>query len=244
VRLLHVEFQTLTQKGEPSEELPVRMATYALLVLNRYGILPDQVLILLKDTAATRRVPDRFERGRVRVEYEVVRLWEQDPQPVLQSGLVGLMPLVPLMAGQSLEVLLEQSTEVIQAGVQSSQQRNEVLAVAGLLASLRDVRVATEFFRRRAMLNLLQETPLFQELTRDIVEQAEQRGEQRGRVAEGLQLLQQVFEHKFGPLPKDLQAALEAVTDAAELNRLHLCLLDTPDIKTFRGQIRSGESRA
>ncbi|UFP96771.1 DUF4351 domain-containing protein [Gloeobacter morelensis] len=91
------------------------------------------------------------------------------------------------------------------------------------------------------MLNLLQQTPLFQELTRDVVQQAEQRGEQRGRVEGGLQLLQRLFEHKFGPLPEDLRMTLEAIADAQELDRLGLGLMDAPDVETFRRQIYNGE---
>lgn len=83
------------------------------------------------------------------------------------------------------------------------------------------------------MLNLLQQTPLFQELTQDAV--------QRGRVEGGLQLLQLLFEHKFGPLPEDLQTALETVADVDELDHLGLSLIDAPDVETFRKQIRSVE---
>jgi predicted transposase YdaD len=173
-RLLHIEFQTVTQSGDPQIELPVRMVTYAAFALNRYGIVPDQVLVLLKDTAASQRVPNVFAQGRMRVEYDVVRLWEIDPTPLVESGLVGLMPLVPLMAGESLEELLEQAAEVIEAGVQSIQERNEVLTVTGLLASLKDARVVEQFMYTRSIMSLLTETPLFQMLTQETREQAQQ----------------------------------------------------------------------
>ncbi|BAC88259.1 DUF4351 domain-containing protein [Gloeobacter violaceus] len=236
-RLLHVEFQTLVQKGEPREELPVRMATYALFVLNRYGLLPNQVLVLLKDSAATRQVPERFEQGRVRVEYDLVRLWEQDPEPVLASGLVGLMPLVPLMRGQELGALLEACTGVIEAEIESSQQRTEVLTVTGLLASLRDTQVVTEFFRRRSQMSLLTETPLFQELTRELVQQAVQQAVHETEQRTRLQFLLHQLEHKFGPLPEDMLTALQAIADTDALDTLGLALLDAPDIEAFRRQL-------
>ncbi len=160
-RFLHVEFQTVVQSGGVREDLPTRMATYAAFVLNRDGQVPDQVLVLLRDTAATRRIPDHFAQGRVRVEYQVVRLWEQDPEVILASGLVGLMPLVPLMRGQDLEGLLSACVEVVESEIESTQERSEVLAVTGLLASLRDRQRVAEFFRGRSLMNLLQQTPLF-----------------------------------------------------------------------------------
>lgn len=223
-RLLHIEFQTVTQSGEPQIELPVRMVTYAAFALNRYGIVPDQVLVLLKDTAASRRVPNVFEQGRMRVEYDVVRLWEIDPTPLVESGLVGLMPLVPLMAGESLETLLEQAAEVIEAGVQSIQERNEVLTVTGLLASLKDARVVEQFMYARSIMSLLTETPLFQMLTQE-------------RVLDTLRnTLLRALKHKFTAIPDDLTQAIQAITDSERLEQLHDAVIDAPNLDIFRAQ--------
>jgi len=260
-KILHIEFQTLTRQGEPQEDLPVRMAVYAAFVLNRYGQVPEQVLILLKDTPASRRVPAVFEQGGLRVQYQVVRLWELDPTPILTEGLVGLMPLVPLMAGQSLEGLLEQATGVIEVGVKSVQERNEVLTVTGLLASLKDPSVVARFFRERSMMSLLTETPLFQELAREMAEQMAQQmaqeleqkarqaglqaGREEGRQAgreEGRQeaLLEtrqadllRVLTRKFGPVPAELREAIQAIQDAERLEQLLDATIDAPDLDTF-----------
>jgi predicted transposase YdaD len=232
-RLLHIEFQTLTQRGEPQEELPVRMVTYAAFVLNRYGQVPDQVLILLKDTAASRRVPSVFAQGRLRVEYEVVRLWELDPTAVVESGLVGLMPLVPLMAGANLSELLEQATGVIEAQIQSSQERNEVLVVTGLLASLRDPSTVKQFFRERSIMSLLTETPLFQELTQELTQQARQEGVIEARRAD----LLRVLTRKFGPVSEDLREAIQLIQDSERLERLLDAVIDAPDLDSFRSSL-------
>jgi predicted transposase YdaD len=221
-RMLHIEFQTIAQQGDPQIELPVRMVTYATFSLNRYGVVPDQVLVLLKDTAANRRVPNFFAQGRLRIEYEVVRLWEIDPTPLLESGLVGLMPLVPLMAGESLEQLLEQAAEVIEAGVQSIQERNEVLTVTSLLASLKDARVAEQFMNARSIMSLLTETPLFQMLTQERVLDTRR------------QSLLLLVEHKFGAQGGDLREAIEAITETAVLDQLLLAASDASSLEAFR----------
>ncbi len=229
-RLLHVEFQTVVQRGEPREDLPSRMATYAAFVLNRYGQAPDQVLVLLRNTASTRRVPDHFAQGRMRVEYQVVRLWEQDPEVILTSGLVGLMPLVPLMRSADVEVLLTACVEAVESGLESQQERNEVLTVVGLLASLRDWQRVTEFFRRSSLMNLLQQTPLFQELTRDLVQQAVQEEALRGRI----EFLLRLLESKFGPLSDDLRQQLQQLTDLEQLENLFDVALEVPTLDDFR----------
>ncbi|MBW4697654.1 MAG: hypothetical protein KME03_07120 [Aphanocapsa lilacina HA4352-LM1] len=205
------------------------MATYAAFVLNRYGQVPQQVLVLLRDSAASRRVPEYFAQGGLRADYQLVRLWEQDPAPILTGGLVGLMPLVPLMGSQEVEGLLSASVEAVEAGLESSQERNEVLAVTGLLASLRDGQAVAEFFRRRSLMNLLQQTPLFQELTRDIVLETERRSK--------VQTLLHQLGHRFGSVPEAVATALQAITDPQILDRLSLALLDAPDLDTFRRQL-------
>jgi hypothetical protein len=98
-----------------------------------------------------------------------------------------------------------------------------------LLASLRDRQAVAEFFRRRSLMNLLQQTPLFQELTRDIVLEAEQRSK--------VQTLLHLLEHKFGLLPEAVATALQAITDLQILDRLGLALLDAPDLDTFCQQL-------
>ncbi len=84
-------------------------------------------------------------------------------------------------------------------------------------------------------MNLLQQTPLFEELTRDIVQQAEQHGEQRGRI----QTLLLQLQYKFGPLPAEVITALQGISDPETLNRLGLAVLEAPDLNTFRRQIPS-----
>ncbi|MBC7883413.1 MAG: Rpn family recombination-promoting nuclease/putative transposase [Anaerolineae bacterium] len=221
-RFLHIEFQTVTQSGDPQIELPVRMVTYAAFALNRYGIVPDQVLVLLKDTAASRRVPNVFAQGRMRVEYDVVRLWELDPAPLVESGLVGLMPLVPLMAGESLEELLEQAAEVVEAGVQSIQERNEVLTVTGLLASLKDARIVEQFMYARSIMSLLTETPLFQMLTQERVLDTRR------------QSLLMLVEHKFGTQGQEVREAIEAINATEVLDQLLLAASDASSLEAFR----------
>jgi hypothetical protein len=51
-----------------------RAQIWLLICTPRNIAVPDQVLVLLKDTSASRRVPNVFAQGRMRVEYDVVQL--------------------------------------------------------------------------------------------------------------------------------------------------------------------------
>jgi dihydroxyacetone kinase DhaKLM complex PTS-EIIA-like component DhaM len=259
-RILHVEVQTVSQGDDPAILLPARMAYYALAVYRRYGQIPDQVLILLKNTAANRRVPNFFAEGRMRLEYDIIRLWEEDPQILLESDLVGLMPLVPLMRGEDLNLLLTQSTQRIEALIDSQTERNEVLTIAGLLGSMKNMKVVQKFYQSRSMMALLSEMPLFQalleekvqekleerlqekleEVTKQNEEATKQRiekAEQRAKLEGGLQFLQHQLEVKFGALPPEVVTALQAITDIAVLDGLGVLVLTAPDLDTFSRQL-------
>ncbi|WP_218080713.1 RpnC/YadD family protein [Anthocerotibacter panamensis] len=51
-QMLHIEFQNQVRAAQKYlEELPLRMMTYAVLGKNRYGKVPQQVLVLMRSTA-------------------------------------------------------------------------------------------------------------------------------------------------------------------------------------------------
>jgi len=171
-QLLHIEFQNQVRGADKYlTGLPMRMATYGILTRNRYGQVPQQVLVLIHESEAARAVPSFYQEEGIRVDYQVVRLWEVDPAPLLASGLLGLLPLVPLTRG-AMEPLLSQSLTALRQGVKSNQEYGELVGVTALLATLRfkreDVR---EFFRRRETMSLLTETPLFEELFQEVMQE-------------------------------------------------------------------------
>ncbi|WP_164929005.1 hypothetical protein [Gloeobacter violaceus] len=253
-RLLHAEFQNRIYEEDLLAQMPFRMASYALAVRGRYGQLPVQVLILLKDSEAARRVPAAFIEGQVRVDYRLVRLWEVDPRPIVDGGWVGLLPLVPLMEGPVAQ-LLEQTADAIEAQVQSSQERTGLLSVTLLLAALRaNPRLLTEFVSRRNMQNILTETPFFQQLLQEQVqqrvqEQVEQRVQEQ--VEQRVQAVRQeagtlaqletrradllrVLARKFGPVSEELAQQLQGISESQRLEQLLDLAVDATDLDTFR----------
>lgn len=90
--VLHLEFQT-----QPDADMPFRMIDYRLRVYRRF---PDkrmrQVVIYLKETSSERVQQNTFAIPGTRHEFEVIRLWEQPTEVLLQYA--GLLPLAVLGA--------------------------------------------------------------------------------------------------------------------------------------------------
>jgi len=169
-KILHLEFQNQVRNAESYlADLPMRMATYGILTKNCYGQFPEQVLVLISDSAAARAVPSFYQEGGMRVDFQIIRLWEVDPTVILERGLVGLLPLVPLTRGE-MEPLMTQTVEAIRERVESNETCQELLGVTALLATLRFEREQVRaFFRRRATMSLLTETPLFEVLFEEVM---------------------------------------------------------------------------
>jgi hypothetical protein len=193
-------------------------------------------LILIKDSAAARRVPSFFEEGRMRVDFDIVQLWEVDPEPLLQSGLVGLLPLIPLMRGDSVEELLETCTESISEQVQSNQERSELIGIALLMATLRNKNIsARDFLRRKEMSNILLESPIFEELFGEKLEEARQ----QTLLETERQAVLRALQHKFKSLPEELTQRMDSITDHQRLEQLHYAAIDAATLESFRQQLNS-----
>jgi hypothetical protein len=235
-QFLHIEIQNRINEDEAFVQMPYRVAYYGLAARGRYGKMPQQVLILIKDSAAARRVPSFFEEGRMRVDFDIVRLWEVDPEPLLQSGLIGLLPLIPLMRGDSVEELLETCTESISEQVQSNQERSELIGIALLMATLRNKNIsARDFLRRKEMSNILLESPIFEELFGEKLEEARQQtllDTERQAVLRALQ-------HKFRSLPEELTQRMESITDRQRLEQLLYAAMDAATLESFQQQLNS-----
>ena len=93
----HIEVQT-----HYKSDLPQRMLRYALLLALKYpGTEIRSTLVLLAERGTPRSVPPgvKADLGGLKVQsnYQVIRMWELDPKPALESDRPGLLPWIGLM---------------------------------------------------------------------------------------------------------------------------------------------------
>lgn len=228
--ILHIEFQR-----KAIEEMPLRMMEYALSIALNHRKAPTQVLILLENSKAAREMPSIYESGGIRVQYRVLRLWEQNPQGILDGNLPGLIPLVSLMGPpDKLRERLDVCEAAIFEQVELKSRQQDLLAMAVLLSSLqpkaRDV--IEEFFRSRRMVDLM-ESPLLKDWLREAEEKGEAKGRAQGQLEEGRKMLIRLLSHKFGELPASLLAELENMPAAEQLERLLDAAADAVSLDDF-----------
>ncbi len=98
-----LEFQTLPGSEPP---LPLRMLDYWLRLYRQYRCPIEQVIIFLKPTTSEAVFINEFTAANTWHRYRVIRLWEQDPAPLLADN--ALLPLAALARTDSPRSLLQQ----------------------------------------------------------------------------------------------------------------------------------------
>lgn len=178
---LHVEFQL---RGK--SDMAYRMCIYASRILATYQLPPVGVLVYLVHTKPLAESPYQSMVGRKAVmtyPFEVVRLWELDPAPILGGELGALLPLVPLMRGAAPEQLPELAGKVLELPSLDTLSQADLITMLVGFGALR--------FPDANIWSLLRSSHMFSELIEELIEDspffrqvrdaAEQKSREKGR---------------------------------------------------------------
>jgi len=214
-RILHLEFQTLAASKPP---LPIRMLDYWVRLYRQYECEVEQVVIFLNPTTSEAVFTEQFTASNTFHRYRVIRIWEQNPEPLLASP--GLLPLAALAQTDSPQALLERVAAQVDMIAELEQRRN-VSACVQLLAGLKfDNALINTFFREEVM----QESVVYQKIIQRGIEQGLQQGLQQGKEAELALIMRQLI-RRVGTVNPELQPQIQALSQA-ELEDLAEALLD------------------
>ena len=209
--ILHAEFQT-TQKSQAP--LPLRMLDYYVgFKRQKPGRRVRQALIALKETRLV--IPDRYEDERTSHHYDVIRMWEQDPQELLRYE--GLLPLATLCRAESGEKLLTQVAVRVNR-IKSRERRRETLNLSRVLAGVRyDKDLIYRILKEGDM---LEESVVYQDILQKGLQQGLQQGLQRER-----RLVMRLLERLIGKLSTKTRKQIEEL-NAEQLEELGEALVD------------------
>lgn len=226
-QILHLEFQTLPPTDTP---MPLRMLDYWVRLHRQYRCPIEQVVIYLKYTTSKSAFVEQFVAANTWHRYRVIRMWEQDPQPLLADS--ALLPLASLAQTDSPQGLLEQVAAQV-ARIESTAQRQNLAASVAVLAGLRfDPNLIKQLFRE----DIMKESAIYQEILQEGVRQGIERGQQFGRVigrAEGWKdgeaaMIVRLLTHKFASIDSATQEQIRNLS-STKLEELGEALLDFSD---------------
>ncbi|OLT58545.1 hypothetical protein BJP37_05315 [Moorena bouillonii PNG] len=215
-QILHLEFQTLPQSEPP---LPFRMLDYWVRLQRKYRCPIDQVVIFLKSTTSDLVFTNEFRHTNTWHRYRVIRLWEQDPLPLLANR--ALLPLATLARSNSPNRLLEQVVAQVDK-IEEKPLRGNLAACVDVLAGLR---FDQGLVRRLLREEIMEESVTYQDIIQKGVQKGLQQGIDRGKQEEALLLVIRQLTLRLGLLDPVLQQQIEGLS-ITRLEELSEALLD------------------
>ena len=211
-RLLHLEFQTKLESNPP---FPLRMIDYWVRLYRLYRLPITQIIVLLLPPSEDTVIETAFIVENTRHEYQVLRLWEQEPELFLNDP--ALLPLATLAATTDSEALLRETAQrVSQLEVERKQ---EVSTYTQILAGLKFEKALIQKIFREGM---MRESVIYQ----DILEEGREEGRSQGE----LNLIIRLLTRRFGAVDETVRSRIVTLP-LALLEDLGEALLDFAEIE-------------
>ena len=199
-RILHLEFQVNVPQNKP---MPLRMVNYWVRLYWQHNLPITQVLIWLKETNNEAVFETEFQLESTRHRFQVVRMWEQSPEALLESP--GLLPLAILSQTEDPTGLLSQVANKV-ATIEQPEEREEIITSIQLLSGLRfNLDLVRSFLRGGYM----RESVVFQDILKQGV----------------LAMIYRQLPRRIGPVAIELQQRLLQLS-VSQLEELGEALLD------------------
>ncbi|MBD1807661.1 Rpn family recombination-promoting nuclease/putative transposase [Microcoleus sp. FACHB-SPT15] len=203
-RLLQIEFQV---KGETEPPLSLRMLDYWVRLHRSYRLPVTQFLVMLKYSSAAAEVESEFHLEGTRHRYNVVRMWEQDPEPLLKD--TALLPLAVLCAAEdSAQLLSRVAVEV--SKIEEPEQQQVISNCTQLLAGLR---FKKDLIRQLFSGGIMRESVIYQEILEE------------GKQEEALAYTMRLLTRRLGRVEPELEAQIRELA-TQELEDLGEALLE------------------
>ncbi|WP_424101983.1 Rpn family recombination-promoting nuclease/putative transposase [Moorena producens] len=219
-QILHLEFQTLPQSEPP---LPFRMLDYWVRLHRKYRCPIEQVVIFLKSTTSQMVFNNEFRDINTWHRYRVIRLWEQDPLPLLANR--ALLPLATLARSNQPLGLLEQVVAEVDK-IEEKPLRGNLAACVDVLAGLRfDKNLVRRLLREEVMEESVTYQDIIQKGVQKGIQQGIQQGLDRGKQEEAVLIVMRQLTLRLGLLDPGLEQQIEGLS-ITRLEQLSEALLD------------------
>lgn len=178
-----------------------------------------QVVIYLKSIDSELVFVDQFQNDNTSHRYRVIRMWEQDPTPLLANPV--LLPLATLAQTDSPRALLQQVAEGV-AMIEESSERSQLSTCIQVLAGLKfNQNLIRQLFRGEAM----RESVIYQEILEEGRQLGRQQGVQQGVKEEALSLVSRLLIRRLGNIAPEVQQQISQLS-LVKLEQLAEELLD------------------
>ncbi|MCC5621808.1 DUF4351 domain-containing protein [Nostoc sp. CHAB 5715] len=193
-RILHIEFQTLTQS---SPAIPFRMLDYSVRLKRQYKCPVVQVVIFLQETNDEIAFTQEYVDDTTVHRYQVIQMWEQDSSVFLNN--VNLLPLATLSRTDSPQGLLSQVAEKV-ATISDRETKQNIAGYTEILAGLRFDKT---LIRQLLSEDIMQESVIYQDIL--------QKGQEQGKQQEAFSLCMSLLKERFGEIDESIYQKVQGL---------------------------------
>ena len=126
--LFHIEVQTAYD-----DTINDRLLIYNVLIKHKTQKPKVKSLLINLDSNPNCRLLGSQDFGSLKLQYEVINLWEQSYEEVKQKGLLGLLPFTPYLKGAK-QPEIREASEIIMENISALQEQAEMLFLLAILA--------------------------------------------------------------------------------------------------------------
>jgi predicted transposase YdaD len=214
--LLHLEFVS----GHDAPELPRKLHVRSALLEDRHDLPVRSAVVLLRPKADSPQLTGQYERGfpgegaYLIFRYQVVRVWQLPPEPLLTGGL-ALLPFAPISAVTEAELpgIIKRMEQRLSQR-RSRKQAPLLWASAYILLGLRYTPALATHLLQGVM--SMRESSTYQA----ILQEGRDEGQVQGAITEARKVLRLLGDDAFGPPDDRIIALIERLKDLDRLEDL------------------------
>lgn len=248
--LVHTEFQTTDSKN-----IPIRMASYTIRLIEYYGLPVFPHVIYLRPGAGRRDEGIYLQAHPdypVVVRYKVIRLSEIEGRGILEGGHPGLLPYAPLMkrpSGMGSEVWLRQCIRRINALDRPGEF--DFLGSLTVLSGLAyEPSTIASILSQEGLMDVIMQESSFAQYLKDQgieqgreegIEQGIEQGREEGGRERAVEDILDVLEIRFDQgIAGQFAGRIAVIDDLQRLKQLHRSAVQVNDPEAFQRLLDSG----
>ncbi len=174
------------------EEMPDRMMAYAALARQKYKQNVYVTVVYFMPPPKDKNIVEAYHRDfmgqQAHQDFQVIKLWDLEANQVLAFDNPALLPFVPLMHGGNTEIMVRKCAERIRQEPEATELEAILAVFAGYVL---DVELIKQILRWE--MQIVQESPIIQELQQEWMEKGREEGERKAT----LEALRQALTVRF-----------------------------------------------
>jgi predicted transposase/invertase (TIGR01784 family) len=162
------------------EEKMLDILEYSARYQKKYKLPVHAAMLLFQKNA---NAVNHFKTGQIEFRFDLIKLWEMEPDALFKKSAFQLFPFIPLMKSRK-ETILKAERIIYESDLPLS-TKTDLLTSLTILTGLKDKSIASELLKRRR--DIMIESPVYDWIEAEGFEKGREEGREEGELRKALQ---------------------------------------------------------